>query len=189
MKMWKGHNDFYACEKYDRTKKRKKEKAQSKKHKKKNQLLLMEEEREAKKKSLEHYLSYFHKFLEFESAVNKSDEFLTKAQDKVNDLQQESHTQAELLFISKAAQTVNGCHQVLRNSYIYAYYLSDEGNEKQLFDFIQTELEKTTSLLVTMLDAPGLMKRRAEIMNLTYLAATKKDNLLSSVANGLEEFV
>eukprot|EP01128_Nolandella_sp_AFSM9_P006704 TRINITY_DN350_c0_g4_i1.p1 TRINITY_DN350_c0_g4~~TRINITY_DN350_c0_g4_i1.p1 ORF type:complete len:601 (-),score=133.46 TRINITY_DN350_c0_g4_i1:125-1927(-) len=190
MKMWKGHSDYYACEKYDRTKKKKKDR-KKKGSKKRNQILQMEEEREVKKVALERYLTYFHKFLEFETAVGKAEEFIAKASEKMDELQSESHTLAEVLFIQKAAETSNSCHRVLRNSFIYAYYLEEleSGTEKQLFDFIQTELEKTTSLLVTMMDAPGLMKRRAEIMNLTYLAKTKQDNLLSSVANGLEEFV
>ncbi len=185
MKIWKGHNDFYACQRYERANK----KAQEKKHKKgkKAKLQAMEDEREAKRKALERYLTYYQKYLEYDARVKRGPELVEKALVKMEELQAEQSTLAEVTFIERATRVVTECHVTLRNSFIYSYYLEDESSTiKHLFTYLQMELEKTTQTLATALDAAVPIKRRAEIVDLTVLARTKRDNLLSACANGLD---
>lgn len=134
-KIWKGHDDFYACARYEvrptslprmqivhtgqKASKRRKDKG---KKGKKAKLQAQEEEREQKRMALERYLSYYQKFLEFDALVKRSGEYLDKAQQKMEALQSDFSTLAEVKFIEKAALVLAECHCVLRNSYVSSYF-------------------------------------------------------------------
>lgn len=111
---------------------------------------------------------------------------------------------AEVKFIERAALVLSECHCVLRNSYISSYYLGasrtvcraaavltpaedEESTEKQLFLFLQAELEKTTTALAGALEAPNITRRRTEVVDLSVLAQTKTGNLLSAMEHGLDD--
>jgi len=180
LKIWKGHDDYYACSRYEKASKKSADKKGKKG--KRARMQAIEEERESKRKALERYLNYYQKFLEFDALAKKSQELLEKAQQKMESLQSEQSTLAEVKFLEKAAHILSDCHVALRNSFIYSYYIEDDaGTEKQLFLFLQSELEKTAGTLSTSLDASNLLKRRAEIIDLSSLAQTKKDNMLKAV--------
>jgi len=184
LKIWKGHADYYSCSRFEKASK----KAEEKKGKKgkKAKLQALEEEREQKRKALERYLNYYQKYLEFDASAKKAPELLDKARQKMDTLQSEQATLAEVKFIEKAARVLSECHVALRNSYIYSYYIEDDaGSEKQLFLFLQSELEKTAGTLATSLDAANILKRRTEVVDMTVLAQTKKDNLLKAVEHGV----
>lgn len=179
-KIWKGHDDFYSCSRYEKASKKNTDKKGKKG--KKAKLQALEEEREQKRKALERYLNYYQKYLEYEAASKKAPELLERANQKMESLQSEQSTLAEVKFIEKAARVLSSCHVVLRNSFIYSYYLEDESStQKQLFLFLQSELEKTASALATSLEAANILKRRTEVVDLTVLAQTKRENLINSV--------
>jgi len=186
---WKGHSDFYACERYEKAQKKKEKRVKiGKKTKKQSKLELIELEREAKKKALERYLQYYTKFLNYDTTLKTAAEVRAKAQAKMNLFQNEQSTLAEVKFIESTTEMLLECQNVLKYSWVYNYYVDDSSPEKLIFAFLQEELEKTTVALAELLEAPGINRRRTEAVDLTKLAQIKKDNLLRGVENGLVEY-
>jgi len=105
----------------------------------------------------------------------------------MKDLQNEQSTLAEVKFIETSTEIFLECQSVLKYSFVYDYYLEDDAREKHIFAFLKEELQSTTKALYQVLDAPGILERRTEAVDLGKLAQTKKDNLLRGVENGLVE--
>jgi hypothetical protein len=110
-----------------------------------------------------------------------------KAQSKMKLLQNEQSTLAEVKFIETATEIFLECQCVLKYTFVYDYYLEDDAREKHIFAFLKEELQSTTKALSQVLEAPGILERRTEAVDLAKLAQTKKDNLLRGVENGLVE--
>lgn len=189
-KVWKGHDDFYACARYDKAQ----QKAQSKalrgsKKAKKARLQAEEEERETKRRALERYLGFYHKYLEYDAAAKRAPEQRDKARAKMEALQAELSTLAEVRFIFKATEALLACQMTLRNAHVYLFFLEDEARatEVHLFQFLLQQLEKTTLALAAALEAPALLKKRTEVVDLTVLAQTQRSNLLSAAEHGLTD--
>jgi len=183
---WKGHNDFYSCSRYEKTLKEK-ERKKARKTKKQSKIEQIETEREAKRIALERYLSYYHKYLEHDMTLKQANEIREKAQGKMKLLQSEQSTLAEVKFIETATEIFLESQNVLKYSFVYNYYLEDDAPEKHIFVFLLQELQTTTQQLAEILEAPGILRRRTEAVDLAKLAQTKKDNLLRGVENGLVE--
>merc|ERR1719476_672770 len=58
----------------------------------------------------------------------------------------------ELQFLYDALRQVRECRRVLKWSYVYGYYLEEEGPEKNLFQHLQRDLEEKTDHLHEMLE-------------------------------------
>jgi len=189
LKQWKGHSDYYACTRYEKAQKKKAEKQnkdQKKKTKKQSKLEQQEAEREAKRIALERYLTYYTKYLDYDAKVKTAATIRERAQTKIQTLQSEQSTLAEVRFIETATETLLECHEVLKYSFVCSYYLPEESPEKHIFVFLQEELEKTAEVLSEMLESAGLLRRRTECVDLGKLAQTKKESLLRAVEHGLE---
>jgi len=179
MKMWKGHEDFYACARFEKIQ-RKKEKRGKKKTREQNE----EQEREQKKRALERYISYYDKYLEYDQSLKTSDQLKESTRRRMQQLQEEQTILAEVKFIEKAVQTVLECFQTLKYSFVYAHYLEDGCFEKEIFSILQEELIKTTSSLKEVIESPDILEKRTEAVDLTKLAQKKIDNLISGVDGG-----
>jgi len=155
--------------------------------KKQSKIELAEAEREAKRVALERYLTYYHKYLEHDMSLKQANEIREKAQSKMKTMQSEQSTLAEVKFIETTTEMMLECLNVLKYSFVYNYYLEDDAREKHIFAFLLMELQTTTQQLAEILEAPGILRRRTEAVDLAKLAQTKKDNLLRGVENGLVE--
>jgi len=111
----------------------------------------MEEERERQKQQLERYLHYYERYLHNGAAARMEQQIKEKAYQKIADLSQIA-TRAEVQFIEKGTNVLLQCRNVLKWSYVFAYYLPETGPEKELFTFLQQELEKTTEKLGEVLE-------------------------------------
>lgn len=77
------------------------------------------------------------------------------------------------------------CRNVLKYTYVFAYYLSD-GPEKTLFEYLQQQLESATEHLSELSELPPLDKLdRAQIVNYTRITGQFMQNLLHGVQTGL----
>jgi ariadne-1 len=172
-KMWKGHEDFYACARYEKAQKKK----ERKKGKKLTKIQAVEAEREAKRIALERYMTYYDKFLEYDNLIKHSN-LREKAQARTQSLASEQTILAELKFIEKATNTISECLETIRYSHVYGYFLEDGSTEKAIFLILQEELIKTTMALKEILESPSLLQRRTEAVDLTKLAQKKKENMM-----------
>merc|ERR1719235_366823 len=58
----------------------------------------------------------------------------------------------ELQFLYDALKQVRECRRVLKWSYVYGYYLEEDGPEKNLFEYLQKNLEEKTDNLHELLE-------------------------------------
>jgi len=151
------------------------------KNKKQTKLEQLEAEREAKRVALERYLLYYTKYLEYDAKVKSSPQVREKSQNRIKTFHSETTTLAEVKFIETGTETLLDSQTVLKYSYVYSYYLADNTSEKDLFLFLQLELEKTAIALAQLLEEQNILKRRTEIVDLTKLVQKRKDNIIQQV--------
>jgi len=176
MKIWKGHEDYYACARYEKSQ-RKKEKNKRKKNKEQ----VAEVEREQKRIALERYIGYYDKYLEYDKYLKNSDTMKETTKKKMQLLQEEQTILAEVKFIEKAVQSLLECYAAIKYSFVYAYFLEDGSTEKEIFTYLQGELIKSTTTLAEMIECSDVLDKRTEAVDLTKLTQKKKDSLLAAV--------
>lgn len=182
IKPWRGHTNFYVCNRYEKQKERKEKKTKWQK---------LEEEREKKRQALKRYLHFYERYVNHEKSSKLGKVIRESAYQKMEDLQHDSSTRAEVQFIERGVEILLECHNVLKWSYVFAYNLPEEGSQKDLFDWLQTELEKTTEQLAEILESPSFIipLKKAETIDLTILAQTKKDNLVRRLEDDVDPVV
>lgn len=198
LRTWKGHGDFFNCDKQDKEQEKGKRKSKRKK---------MEEERERKQLAMKRYLLYNERFAHHEEAKKAELELRSQATARIKTLQ-DNYTKPEVQFIENAANELLECRVVLKYTYVFAYYLfqdapsappspdiaantsqrSSKGAAKDLFEMLQDDLTKTTEKLLEVVDA--VLRRpenevgvaKLDAINHTNLARKKRENLLNAVA-------
>ena len=193
---WKGHNDYYNCNKFV-TNNNNKEKlkiatwttmlfknATSKKDKIKEK----EQEREKNRIQLERYLHYYERYVNHSHSSDLEKQIRTRAISKMNELQKLASTTSEVQYIIDGTEVLFECRNVLKYTYVSGYYLPESGPEKELFEYLQEDLEKTTELLSEILEtSESTVDFRLKALNLIELSKTRKKNLLQGVEEGLTD--
>jgi len=197
LRAWKGHADFFNCDKHE------KDLIADQKGKKKSKRKKIEEEREKRQEATKRYLQYRERFDHHEEEQKKEAEIKATAVVKIQDLQDVFSTKPEVQFIDRAVTELQECRSVLKYTYVFAYYLfaadasieaggaagaRPRGAAKDLFEMLQSELEKTTERLLEVV--AGLLIRhdteamclKMEAINHTNLARARRENLLQAVA-------
>lgn len=186
---WRGHADFFNCDKVEKEAEKGKRKSKRKK---------MEEERERKQIAMKRYLQYREKFDHIEETQKAEAELRSNATAKMKQLQDVYTTKPEVQFIDKAVNELQECRSVLKYTYTFAYYAFAEGaagdearkgaaSAKDLFEMLQDDLSKTTDRLLEVIE--GVLKRpeiemglKLDAINHTNLARKKRENLLQALA-------
>ena len=129
---WKPHgSSWYECKKYTPSE------LDKNKEKIRNNMKL----------ELERYANFFESWQEEEKSIK----FAVKLTDKINQykkqLEEVKHQpHVEVLFLDEALQTVIECHQILKNTYIFGYYMK-ETNATSLYKHHQEMLRRNADLL------------------------------------------
>jgi len=168
-KDWKGHNDFYSCNRYQKSKDDKKGKKNSRKER--------EIQRQEMRRALEKYLHYHSRFANHAKS-SELEATSDKAIKKMRDMQATEATAGEVLFIEQATKQLAIARSVLKYSYVLRYYMEDEDNKTILLEFCQEDLEKTAEELSENLGNP--MKNKLQIVNLTALVETRVHNMVDA---------
>ncbi|XP_071823282.1 ankyrin repeat and IBR domain-containing protein 1-like isoform X2 [Apostichopus japonicus] len=90
----------------------------------------------------------------------------------------------ETKFIQSAIEELLRARVVLRFSYPYGYYLEDKGGSKQIFEFMQNELEESTETLSQMVARQFLRTPRSKVVHAMHLTTRKRNEFLSAVSKG-----
>lgn len=106
-------------------------------------------------------------------------------------------------FIEDGVRELLKARRVLCGSYVYGYYLEDDGYNKTIFEFMQVilifstwlakrnypffqnELEEVTEKLSEMIARPYLRTPKSVIVQTTALARRKRHEFVRAVAQGL----
>jgi len=166
MRDWKGHNDYYTCNRYQKSQKKAKNKYTKEKNKK-----------EAHRAALDRYLHYYSRHLNHDRS-RAFEKIREDAFKKMQQLQATEATAAEVKYIQDAAQVLLECRLSLKYSYIVGFYLPEDHPTKTLFEYQQETLEKTAEQLTESLENP---EDKLKVVNLTRLAETRMKNFVDAV--------
>ena len=152
-------------------------------------------EKEASKAStraaLERYVWHFHRFANHENSRKLESGTRVKAEAKIKALQEAAPSSSrgwgDVAFVQQGTEEAIRCRSLLKWTYVLAFALTEPTPEKELFLFLQQELESRTERLSGLLesDAETLLQPavRSEILALVSVAAAARKKLLKGVSD------
>lgn len=157
---WKGHSQ---CNKYTATDDSKKT---------------------ASRAALDRYLHYFHRYTVHEESKKFEGKLWESVNAKMRAIQDTDPSRlVDVQYVFDATEQLIECRRTLKYTYVFGFYLED-GPEKQLFSFLQSDLETTTENLSHLLENL-IGKDPRQLKDLTHLANRKLRNLLEGIEEGL----
>ncbi|KAI0075885.1 hypothetical protein K474DRAFT_1599120 [Panus rudis PR-1116 ss-1] len=141
--------------------------------------------------SLERYLHYYNRWANHEQSAKLSVELYVKTEKKMEEMQMTSDlTWIEVQFMKKAVDEVFKCRMTLKWTYAMAYYL-DKGNEKELFEDNQRDLERAVEELSELIESPiepeSIATLRQKVTDKTVYVQKRNEIMLEDTANGFLE--
>ncbi|KAH7916599.1 hypothetical protein BJ138DRAFT_1121710 [Hygrophoropsis aurantiaca] len=138
--------------------------------------------------SLERYLHYYNRWANHEQSAKLSIELYSKTEKKMEEMQITSElTWIEVQFMKKAVDEVEKCRTTLKWTYAMAYYM-DKGNEKELFEDNQRDLEQAvedlSELLESQIDAEAIPALRQKVTDKTVYVSKRNEIMLEDTAKG-----
>jgi len=119
----------------------------------------------------------------------------TQTDKKGKDLQERLDVRAQdTKFLQEATELLLHNRRVLEYSYVFGYYLDKKNTtERNLFEFLQENLEKNTNHLSELYEKPiekitdyhQFIKWKEEVTNYTRVTKKFLDNFVQGVASGL----
>jgi len=149
------------------------------------------------KAEIARYQFYFDRFVNYANAVKFAEKLKPKIMTRIDSIMNiKSLPLSELEFLKEALETVIKSKRVLKNTYIFGYYLKD-GNEKKLFEYSQSFLERNSDNLHQMIEQDTFIKIVSEesysafnkkftefkntIVNLVFATMKYQNNLLNEI--------
>jgi ariadne-1 len=158
-----------------------------------------EKENQANKIKLElqRYKFYFDRYMNYSSAVKFAEKLMPTLENMIHKLMSNKGLPlSELNFLKEALQTVISSKRTLKNSYVFGYYLKD-GNEKKLFEYSQSFLERNSDNLHMLIEGESLkniisqdnydafqknfIEYKNKIINLCQATTTYQNNLMNDI--------
>eukprot|EP00906_Rhabdomonas_costata_P024337 RCo035000 len=123
---WSQHgSSWYKCNLYDPSKKEEEEKT-----------------RGEARKELQRYVFYYERYLAHHKSKAFNEDDVKRATEKAEQMQKAFEINAE--YIVKAMKQIVENREMLQYTYVYAFYLDPKVKTRELFEFNQATLEKTT---------------------------------------------
>ncbi|KAJ3563541.1 hypothetical protein NP233_g8877 [Leucocoprinus birnbaumii] len=138
--------------------------------------------------SLERYLHYYNRWANHEQSAKLSIDLYAKTEKKMEDMQiTSSLTWIEVQFMKKAVEEAERCRMTLKWTYAMAYYLA-KGNEKDLFEDNQRDLERAVEDLSELLEGPiepeSIPTLRQKVTDKTVYVQKRNEIVLEDTAKG-----
>jgi ariadne-1 len=149
------------------------------------------------KTELEHYMFYFHRFESHKNAMKIADEQRKGADKKGTALMEKFDVRAaDTKFLLEGTEQLINNRRVLQWSYVYGYYLDQDksrASEKNLYVYLQEDLEKHTNYLSELYERPtekigdyqAFVKWKEEVTNYTRVCQRFLQNFVEGVMGGL----
>jgi len=136
--------------------------------------------------ALEKYTHYFKRYANHLNSEKFEKQLKEKSQEKMKKLQiiHRYSSWNDVEYILKAIEQLCACRKALKYTYIYAYYLTHK-TVKELFEFLQEDLERETERLSGLLEADVEKFNRDQILSSTKSAQVRLHHLLLGVKEGL----
>jgi ariadne-1 len=148
------------------------------------------------KTELEAYMFYYHRYESHRNAMKIADEQRKEANKKELGLLEKFEVRsADTKFLLEATEQLLRNRRVLQYSYVYGYYLDKKSQEKNLFEYLQEDLEKHTNFLSTLYETPidkmneyqEFMKWKEQVSNYTRITKKFLENFVEGVSGGLTQ--
>ena len=178
---WRGHTSFYNCNRFEAQKTK-----QKKKQKKSQQL--KEQQLEESRLALEKYLHFFHHYQSHELSSQFESQLREKTRARMKEMRETDAAYQDVAFLMEAAERLLECRKVLKGSYVKAFYMTD-GTVKNLFEMLQSDLERATEKLAEILQQPTDKINRVDTKNATDLCSIQLRNMLDSEHDPTDRFV
>ncbi|XP_072180798.1 ankyrin repeat and IBR domain-containing protein 1-like [Diadema setosum] len=182
LEVWSKHSSetggYFRCNRYE---------VVQKVEEKTEALMSEADKRNKEMQELNRFLHYYTRFRNHENSFKLEEPLLRKAPGKMRKLACHSEAKAsreETQFILEAIQELLAARHILKFSYPYGYYLEDSGGSKQIFEFMQNELEESSETLSQMVARNYLRTPRVKIIQAAQLAKRKRYEFLSAVSKG-----
>ncbi|KAF9814078.1 hypothetical protein IEO21_05318 [Rhodonia placenta] len=138
--------------------------------------------------SLERYLHYYNRWANHEQSKKLSVELYAKTEKKMEEMQITSELSwIEVQFMKKAVDEVIKCRTTLMWTYGMAYYL-ERGNEKELFEDNQRDLERAVEELSELIESPidpeVIKTLRQKVTDKTVYVQKRNEIVLEDTAKG-----
>lgn len=105
------------------------------------------------KHALDKYMFYFERFMDHDRGMKLTVREEQDVEKRVQELHDKHGFEIiELQFLYDALKQVRACRRVLKWTYVYGYYLEEAGPEKNLFEYLQRNLEEKTDNLHELLE-------------------------------------
>jgi len=163
---------YYSCTKYDKSDAKK------------------EDDKAADVKTeLEKYMFYYHRYESHRNAMKIADDQRKAAYKKAIDLQEKFDVRLEdTKFLTFATEQLIENRHVLQFSYVYGFYM-EKGKEKDLFEYLQENLEKHTNHLSDIYETPlekitsyqDAIKWKSDVTNYTRVIKKFLDNFMNDM--------
>ncbi|OQS02209.1 hypothetical protein THRCLA_05392 [Thraustotheca clavata] len=137
------------------------------------------------KAELDRYLHYYQRYAGHAEAGKFAKNLLDNTETRMTEFEAADNGKyMDVGFLNSAIETMIACRRVLKYSYVYAYYLTP-GKEKDLFEYLQEDLEKNTEHLTGLAEMPLDKVDRSDIINYTRVTDNFMKNILGDVDEGL----
>lgn len=172
--LWQSHTDYYSCNRFDPDKVKASEDGKAK-----------------SRAALDRYLHYYHRYMNHERSRKLEEQIRDKAVLKMEELQKKEPQRlwGDVQFVGEATEKLCKCRVVLKWTYVFAHALEDHSSKKNLFCFLQEDLERNTERLSELLesDVENLLKAevKSEVLALAAVATQSRLKLLQGVEEGL----
>ncbi|EJF62736.1 hypothetical protein DICSQDRAFT_39152, partial [Dichomitus squalens LYAD-421 SS1] len=143
------------------------------------------------KQNLDKWLFYFDRFNNHEISARLDEELCARTEEKMVEWQKTSKLSwIESTFMHDAVDELTRCRVNLKWSYAMAYFLAP-GNDKEIFEAIQADLEKAVEDLSQLLEEPveadSVKTLRQRMLDKTVYVRGRHEILLQDTAEGLEQ--
>ncbi|KDO23848.1 hypothetical protein SPRG_11280 [Saprolegnia parasitica CBS 223.65] len=171
MDVWSNHNSatggYYKCNRYDPA------------------AAPQDTDAARAKAELDRYLHYYQRYANHAEAGRYALRMRENTDARMTEFEAEANgSYMDVGFLNAAIEAMVACRRVLKYSYVYAYYLSP-GPEKNLFEYLQEDLERNTEHLTHLAEKPLNEIDRSELNNYTRVTEKFLKNLLGDVDDGL----
>jgi ariadne-1 len=146
------------------------------------------------KTELETYMFYYHRYESHRNAMKIADQQRKEANQKESSILAKFEVRsADTKFLLEATEQLLNNRRVLQYSYVYGYYLDKRSQERNLFEYLQEDLEKHTNELSALYETSidklmslqDFAKWKEQVTNYTRITKRFLDNFVEGVAGGL----
>lgn len=131
---------------------------------------------------LNKYTHFLNRYNIHQQSINLEEKLVALADKVMQELLDKGMTWADVKFVKDATVALMECRNILKNTYIYGFYLPQKTN-RDIFEHLQADLEQGVERLSALLEDKG-PKDKMKIMNATDYVRQRQKTLCEGLMEG-----